>query len=299
LKGRRLAAFLATNISGSGGIPGGCCILPISIICFWTFAALAADAPNFRLVDDVGLTKAAVSLLAVKDFVTFRERLDPALGRISDEKLRQMSDLIGARDPASIETIWSTESHNLQTGDGDSRLVLEYELSGKWIVVDAVVKTEAASKRFTRLLLTPNARPLKEMNAFHLFGKGPAQYLFLSGWIAAIIFTAWAIAIAFSRHAGWHKWTLIALMPLGLTPTLAMNWNTAELWFLEASNNPAGYVIPVFAIRYPMALFSYSETLVPYLYVSMPLIALGYLVWQWRRPRRSQPVLLRTDQENL
>jgi hypothetical protein len=47
--------------------------------------------------------------------------------------------------------------------------------------------------------------------------------------------------------------------------------------------NAAGQVIPIFAARYPMALYGHTETLVPYLYVSAPLIAFGYLIWQWRR----------------
>ena len=76
-------------------------------------------------------------------------------------------------------------------------------------------------------------------------------------------------------------------MPLGLTPTVAVNWNTAQVWVLEAVNNPAGQVIPIFALRYPMALFGATETLVPYLYVSAPLIALGYLIWQWRRSQKT------------
>ena len=247
---------------------------------FWAVAALAVDAPNSRLSDDVALTKATVSLLAARDNAAVRDRLDPAMGQVSDDTLRQMSNLIGAREPTSIETIWSTETRNLRTGDRNSRILLEYPLTGKWVVVDAVVKTQGASKRFYRLFLTANTLPLRELNAFHLFGKGPAQYLFLAGWIAVIVFTAWAITIAFRRHTGWRRWALIALMPLGLTPTVAVNWNTAELWVLEAISNPTGHVIPIFALRYPMALFGYTETRVPYLYVSAPLIALGYLIWQ-------------------
>jgi hypothetical protein len=232
---------------------------------FLAVAALAVDAPNSRLSDDVALTKATVSLLAARDIAAVRDRLDPAMGQVSDDTLRQMSNLIGASEPTSIETIWSTETRNLRTGDRNSRILLEYPLTGKWVVVDAVVKTQGASKRFYRLFLTADTLPLRELNAFHLFGKGPAQYLFLAGWIAVIVFTAWA---------------LIALMPLGLTPTVAVNWNTAELWVLEAISNPTGHVIPIFALRYPMALFGYTETRVPYLYVSAPLIALGYLIWQ-------------------
>jgi hypothetical protein len=258
-----------------------------STIVFFAVTALAAEAPNSRLSDGTALTKATISLLAAKDNAAFRDRLDPAMGQVSDDKLRQMSDLIGANEPISIETIWSTETHDLQTGDGNSRILLEYGLTGKWVVVDAVVKTKDASKRFTRLFLTVNALPLRELNAFHLFGKGPVQYLFLAGWIAVIVLTAWAIIIAFRRHTGWRRWALIAAMPLGLTPTVAVNWNTAQVWVLEAVNNPAGQVIPFFAVRYPMALFGRTETLVPYLYVSAPLIALGYLIWQWRRKQKT------------
>jgi hypothetical protein len=261
-------------------------IAPASVMVFWAVAALAADAPNSRLSDDIALTKATVSLLAAKDTAAVRDRFDPAVGQLSDNTLREMSDLIGASEPNSIETIWSTEMHNFQTGDGNSRIVLEYGFHGKWVVVDAGIKTEGASKRFHRFFLTANALPLSELNAFHLFGKGPVQYLFLAAWIAAIVFTAWAIITAFRRHTGWRRWALIALMPLGLTPTVAVNWNTAQVWVLEAISNSAGKFIPIFAGRYPMALFAYTETRVPYLYVSAPLIALGYLIWQRRWSQR-------------
>jgi hypothetical protein len=111
------------------------------------------------------------------------------------------------------------------------------------------------------------------------------QYLFLACWMATIGLTVWAMVIAFRRNTGWRRWTLIASMPLGLTPTVAVNWNTAQIWVLEAASNAVGQVIPVVAIRYPMALFAKTETLVPYLDISAPLIALGYLIWQLRPPR--------------
>jgi hypothetical protein len=285
---RRLAAVLASDVAGYRRMRRPCGTIALaSIIVFLAVAALAVDAPNSRLSDDVALTKAAISLLAARDTAAVRDRLDPAMGQVSDDTLREMSDLIGgANEPTSVETIWSTETRNLQTGDGNSRILLEYGLTGKWVVVDAVVKTQADSKRFYRLFLTANALPLRELNAFHLFGKGPVQYLFLAGWIAAIVFTAWAITIAFRRLTGWRRWALIALMPLGLTPTVAVNWNTAQVWVLEAINNPTGHVIPIFTLRYPMALFGYTETRIPYLYVSAPLIALGYLIWQRRWSQR-------------
>lgn len=275
-KGRRMRRICST-------------IAPASIMVLLAVAALADDPPNARLADDIALTKATMSLLAAKDFAAVRDRLDPATGQISDDTLRQMSDVIGASAPSSIETISATETHEVRTGDGNSRILLEYGLAGKWLVVDAVVKTNAASKRILRLFLTANALPLRESNAFHLFGKGPVQYLFLAGWIAAIVLTGWAISIAFRRHTGWRRWVLIALMPLGLTPTVAVNWTTAQVWVLEAISNAAGSVIPIFSLRYPMALFAYTEARAPYLYISAPLIALGYLIWQrrWNRARRA------------
>jgi hypothetical protein len=284
---RRLTAVRAADVAGFGRLRRICgATLPALLVVFLAVAALADDTPNSRLSDDIALTKATIASLAAKDFAAVRDRLDPAMGQVSDETLGKMSDLIGAGEPTSIETIWSTETHNAQTGDGISRILLEYALTGKWVVVDVAVRTQAASKQFPRLFLTSNAMPLRQLNAFHLFGKGLVQYLFLAGWSATIGLTGWAMIIAFRRHGGWRRWALIASMPLGLTPTVAVNWNTAEVWVLEATSNAAGQVIPIFAVRYPMALFGSTETLVPYFYVSAPLIALGYLIWQWRRSKK-------------
>jgi hypothetical protein len=268
----------------------------LSTMLFWAWAALAVDATNSRLSDDIALTKATISLLAAKDIAAVRDRLDPMIGQISDDTLHRMSNVIGASEPISVETIWWTETHDLQTGDGNSRIVLEYGLTGKWVVVDAQVKTQTASKQLTRLYLTLNALPLRELNAFHLLGKGPVQYLFLAGWIAVIAVTVMAISTAFRRHAGWRRWALIFLMPSGFTPAVAVNWNTAQIWVLEAISNPAGYVIPIFDFNWPMALFSYTETRAPVLYMSAPLIAFGYLIWYWRLSQRRPPLASSADQ---
>jgi hypothetical protein len=251
------------------------------MVLFWASAALAADAQNSQHSDDIALTKATISSLAAKDFAAVRDRLDTTMGQISDDTLDQMSNVIGASEPISVETISLTGAHSFQTGDGNSRIILEYGVTGKWVVVDAVIKTQAASKRFIRLYLTVNTLPLNELNAFHLFGKGQTQYLFLAGWIAVIGLTLLAISTAFRQHTGWRRWALILVMPLGLTPTVAVNWNTAQMWVLEATSNPAGQLIPLFAVRWPMALFSHTETRAPFLYVSAPLVAFGYLIWRW------------------
>lgn len=249
--------------------------------------ALATDAPGSPLDDDIALTKVTVSQLVAKDFGAVRARLDPAMGEVSDDQLRKMADLIGTAEPVSVETAWSAENRNPDTGNGVSRMFLEYRFGGKWLVVDAAVKTEASTKRFVRLYLNSNSQSLRELNAFHLFGKGAVQYLFLLGWIVTFAFTGWAMLAAYRRHAGGRRWALIALMPLGLTPTVAMNWNTAQIWVIGAASNSAGEVIPVVGMRYPMALFAFTELGATYFYISAPLIALCYLIWQLRA-RRNQ-----------
>ena len=259
------------------------------MLLFLTVPATASEAPDVRLSDDIAFTKATIALLATKDFTSVRDRLDSGIGQASDETLDRMSNLFGVSEPASIETISGTETRNLQTGAGNSRILLEYGVIGKWLVVDAVINTQAASKRFTRLYISANNQPLRELNAFHLFGKGPVQYLFLAGWLTVIALTAFAMAIAFRRHTGWRRWALILSMPLGLTPTVAVNWNTAQIWVIEAVSNSAGEAIPIFAFRYPMAMFGHNEIHVLYLYVSAPLIALGYLFWCWSQRLRPLP----------
>ena len=261
-------------------------IASISVMAFWAVAAIADDAPSSRLSDDIALTKATIALLAAKDFAAVRERFDPKMGQVSDETFNQMSSVVAAKEPPSIETVSAKETHEVKTGDGSSRIFLEYGLAAnKWVVVDAAIKTEGSSKRFLRLFLTANALPLRELNAFHLFGKGTSQYLFLLAWIVVIALTVWAMILAYRQQTGWRKWALTAAMPLGLTPTVAMNWNTAHVWVLEATSNAAGFAVPLMSLRYPMALFSHTETSVPYLYISAPLIALGYLLWQLRRSK--------------
>jgi len=280
---RHPAPGLARDTTAASRIRRICAIIAaVTMMLPWAFAARADDAPGGRLADDIALTKATISLLAARDLAAVRARLDPSMGQISDETLRRMAGAIGVIEPASVETIWATETHDVQTGEGSSRIVLEYGWTGKWVTVEAAVRTEDDAKRFTRLHFTLNGLPLNEQNAFHLFGKGPVQYLFLAGWIATIGLTALAIYAAFTRHTGWRRFALVVLMPLGLTPTLAVNWNTAQIWVLEAISNPAGSNIPLVAVRYPMAMFGHTELRAPFLYVSAPLIAFGYLIWHWR-----------------
>jgi hypothetical protein len=53
--------------------------------------ALANEAVSGRLAEDVALTKATISLLQARNFRAIRERLNPAVGEVTDDRFRQMS----------------------------------------------------------------------------------------------------------------------------------------------------------------------------------------------------------------
>jgi len=244
--------------------------------------ALAENPSDARLVADVTVAKSIISLLQSRDFTAIRAQFHPVVGPVTDVLLARMADVI-AGEPTSIETISSSGRYNVETGNGNSRTILEYEIGPHWIVADAVVNTENNVKLVSGLHFAVNDKPLRELNAFHLGGKGFAQYAFLACWMGIIGLTGYAMITAFRRQSGWRRWLLIVAMPLGLTPTVAMNWNTAQSWILEAVTVPAGSSFPIFAIRFPMALFGNTETGTPYLYISAPLIAVGYLIWRCLR----------------
>jgi hypothetical protein len=251
-------------------------------------SAIAEEMPSARLSDDLALARSTISLLQTRDFATVRGRFDPwVLGAGADDALRRMSDALGHDEPTSVHVVSAKETHDVQSGDGSSRILLEYQFGSKWIVADATVKTVGADKRLIGLHFTVNALPSSELNAFRLVGKGASQYLFLLSWLLTIALTGWAMYLALRRQSGWRRWLLVAMMPLGLTPAMAMNWNSAQIFILEAFSNPAGSITPIFSIRYPMALLGHTETGAPYLCVSAPLLAVAYLVWL-RMTRKSQ-----------
>jgi hypothetical protein len=267
----------------------------ISLLFSCATPALAENPSDTRLIADATLAKSVISLLQSRNFAAARAQFHPAAGPITDDILVRMADVI-AGEPRSIETISSSGRDSVETGNGNSRTMfnsrtmLEYQIGSRWVVADAVVNTENNAKLLSGLHFTVNSQPLRELNAFHLSGKGFAQYAFLACWIGIIGLTGYAMITAFRRVSGWRRWLLIVAMPVGLTPTVAINWNTAQSWILEAMTGPAGSTFPIFAIRFPMALFGTTETGAPYLYISAPLIAVGYLAW---RCLRHVPLALR------
>ena len=267
-------------------------VLPVVTALLSALPAAAQNSPiaptppsqGSRLAEDVAFAKDTISRLQLSDFKAVRQRLERP-SEVSDDVLRKMAYTLGVTEPISVDLISAKTTIHEQTGNGFSRAVLEYEFGDRWVVARATVRTAGGEKWFRDLHLTLNGAPLSELNAFHLFGKGPPQYLFLFAWILALALSGCAIYLAFRRHTGWRKWALGLPMPLGLTPAFALNWNTAQAFVVEFVSTPTGSNVPLFALHFPMASFGRMETGAPYLYISAPLIAIAYLSWYLVRGR--------------
>jgi hypothetical protein len=68
--------------------------------------AFAADPTDARLMADVAVAKATITLLQSRDFTAVRDRFQPALGPLPDDVLAGMADVI-AGEAKSVETISS------------------------------------------------------------------------------------------------------------------------------------------------------------------------------------------------
>jgi hypothetical protein len=262
-----------------------------SLVFAYVTPAFAADPTDARLVADITLAKATIALLQSRDFIGVRERLDPAIGSFSDDVLGRMSGVV-AGETQSIETVSSKGSFSPGTGNRESQTILEYHIGSRWVAADVVIKTENNIQRVSGLYFSVNNQPLQDSSV--LSGKGFVQYAFLAGWSGIIGLTGYAMILAFRRHSGWRRWVLTIAMPVGLGPAVAMNWSNAAFWTFGGSvTNSAATFYPIFTGRFPMAwfgMFGGAEFRTPYFYVSVPLIAIGYLAWAGYKGVRNRTV---------
>jgi hypothetical protein len=254
----------------------------MSLIFAHVIPIFAADNVDSRLMLDVVMAKETIAILKSRDFTAIRERSYPAIASLSDDVLSRFADTI-AGEAKSVETVSSKGTFDPASGNSESQTVLEYQIGSHWVVADVVVKTENSTKRISGLYFSVNSQPLRELGTFRISGKGYAQYAFLAGWIGVIGLTGCAILLAFRRHSGWRRWALVIAMPIGFGPTVAMNWNNGAFWIWGGSvTNSAVSFYPILGATFPMAWFGMlggTEFGVPVLSTSVPLIAIGYLIW--------------------
>jgi len=255
----------------------------VSFIFGYVAPAFAADPTDARLMADVAVAKATITLLQSRDFTAARDRFHPAIGPLPDDVLARMGDVV-AGETKSVETISSKGRFDLGPRNSESQTILEYQIGARWVVADVVIKTENDIKRISGLYFSVNSQPLRELNLFQLSGKRFAQYAFLAGWIGVIGLTGCAMVLAFRRHSGWRRWALMIAMPLGLGPAVAVNWSNGAFWMFGGTvTKGAATFVPILSGRFPMAwfgMFGGAEMGAPYLYMSAPLVAIGYLIWR-------------------
>ena len=253
----------------------------------FTFAyialAFAEDPTDARLTADVAVAKGTITLLQSRDFTAARKQFHPNTGSLPDDALARMADIV-AGDVKSVETISSRGRFDISPGNSESQTILEYQIGSRWVVADVVIKTENNIKRVSGLYFSVNSQPLRKLNAFRLSERGFAEYAFLAAWIGIVGLTGYAIVLAFRRQSGWRRWALMIAMPIGVGPAVAMNLSNAAFWVLGGpETRGAVSFYPILSARFPMAwfgMFGGNEFSVPYLYMSVPLIAIGYLIWR-------------------
>lgn len=253
----------------------------------FTFAyialAFAEDPTDARLIADVAVAKATITLLQSRDFTAARKQFHPNTGPLPDAALARMAEVV-AGEVKSVETISSRGKFDLGPGNSESQTILEYQIGSRWVVADVVIKTEDNIKRVSGLYFSVNSQPLRKLNAFRLSERGFAEYAFLAGWIGIVGLTGYAIVLAFRRQSGWRRWALMIAMPIGVGPAAAMNLSNAAFWVLGGpETRGAASFYPIVGARFPMAwfgMFGGNDFGVPYLYMSAPLIAIGYLIWR-------------------
>jgi hypothetical protein len=262
-----------------------------SLVFAYITPAFAADPTDARLVADITMAKATIALLQSRDFIGVRERFHPAIGPLSDDVLGRMSGVV-AGETQSIETVSSKGNFNPVAGNRESQTILEYHIGSRWVLANVVIKTENNIQRISGLFFSVNNQPLKDSSI--LSGKGFVQYAFLAGWSGIVGLTGYAMILAFRRHFGWRRWVLTSAMPVGFGPAVAINWSNAAFWtFGGSETRGATTFFPIISGRFPMGwfgMFGGADFHTLYFYMSVPLIAIGYLAWRsirgFRKPDR-------------
>src|SRR5690242_19926231 len=81
--------------------------------------AFAEDPTDARLIADVAVAKATITLLQSRDFTAARKQFHPSTGSLPDDALARMADIV-AGEVKSVETISSKGRFDLGPGNSES-----------------------------------------------------------------------------------------------------------------------------------------------------------------------------------
>ncbi len=227
----------------------------------------------------IEFVKSTVAGLQSKDFDAIEAKSDRSIiNEQSRPAFGEMNRLLTSSPPKSIRLAswWSTRS---LTGDNTAWhtvLSLEYEIDGKWFVVNARVRSnEGEPLVLEGINLQPIPAPLETVNRLSLQGMTSIHYFFLALWITIGTYTIAAV-ITCLRHKMplWRKilWLVGIFSGVG---TFSLNWTSGSPHF------------QLLFIHIPTVGFGRVGLLGPYIFwCTLPVFALWFLYLHLPPPRQ-------------
>jgi hypothetical protein len=195
--------------------------------------------------------------------------LDPAIDRSTVRaNLTAMAAKIPAQEPLSVKTVGAYAQCETRKGC-QTRVTLEYEFPGKWVITQMVVHSQNGKSAITSFYVEPESESLEAANRFTLRGRQPVQYVILSAGIVSIAVMLYALVLCIRTPMERRKWLWIILVLLG-AGKVGVDWTTGEISY---------HIFWVTILPAGMGAELYGAWIVT---VSVPLGALLFLVLRGR-----------------
>jgi hypothetical protein len=188
---------------------------------------------KFASPADQALARNYIDLLRQRQIDRIEKATDPS---IADEtlhgKLVQMADLIPTGEPTSVLLVGA---YRTNVGESSTvNLTYEYGFSGRWILSNVAVKTQAGKTSIVGISVIPQPESLEEQHKFKLVDKTVTQYLVLALVIVLPLLTLFALVVCIRTRMNGRKWPWILFVICGFGK-LAVNWTTGEWSFLPVA----------------------------------------------------------------
>jgi hypothetical protein len=204
--------------------------------------------------------------IRVGNFGPIRTALDPIYkDQLTPTMLQEIRNFFGERPVKSIKIIGS----NTTTSPAATTysLAYEYELEGRWVVAQIVLRKLDGRLQIEGMHVTPLTVSVEEKNAFTLTGKTPYHLAFLVSSIAIALFTIGTTIVCWRTPIPRRKWIWRIFVLFGIS-SLTLNWTTGFIQYqiLQIVLFGSGFMKPPYG---PMML-----------QISFPV---GAIVFWWRR----------------
>jgi hypothetical protein len=160
----------------------------------------------------------------------------------------------------------------------DTRVTLEYEFPGKWVITQMVVHRSDEKFTITSFFVQPETESLEAANRFTLHGRQPVQYAVLVVAVVSMVVMIYALVLCIRTPLERRKWLWIIVILLG-AGKLAVDWTTGEI---------SSHIFWVSILPAGMSAQLYGAWTVS---VSVPLGALLFLIRRGGLRKKGDPPL--------